>query len=311
MILSVSRRTDIPNYYSDWFFERMKEGFLLIKNPMNAKQISRIDLSEDWIDGMVFWTKNPQPMMGRLGEIAHIPYYFHFTVTPYTTDIEPGVLSKHKKIIPTFRALSEQIGAERVVWRYDPILLSGRYTVEYHMEYFYKLANLFCGYTDSCVLSFVDEYRVNSKSMEKLGVRAPVKEEQNKLAQSFAQAAHEAEISLFMCCEQEDFSAFGIERASCISKERLERISNHRLTIPKSKGQRPLCLCAESIDVGAYDTCPNGCVYCYANHSPKRRAEAIAHYDPSSPILCGNVQEGEQVVRRAVQSFRSGQNKMF
>ena len=128
MILSVSRRTDIPNYYSDWFYERIREGYLYVGNPMNIHQVSRISLSPELVDCIVFWTKNPEPMMARLSELAEYNYYFQFTLTGYGTNLERNVPHKKEVMIPVFKRLSGQIGAKRVIWRYDPILFTERYS---------------------------------------------------------------------------------------------------------------------------------------------------------------------------------------
>ena len=121
MILSVSRRTDIPNYYSEWFYNRIKEGFLYVRNPMNAHQISEIKITPDVVDCIVFWTKNPLPMIKRLDEIKDYNYYFQFTLTGYGNDVEINLPNKKTKMIPVFQELSEKIGKQKVIWRYDPI----------------------------------------------------------------------------------------------------------------------------------------------------------------------------------------------
>lgn len=140
MILSVSRRTDIPNYYSEWFFNRIKEGFVYVRNPMNVHQVSRIDITPEMVDCIVFWTKNPEPMLERLDELALYNYYFQFTLTGYGTDIECNVPNKKEKIIPIFQKLSEKIGRQKVIWRYDPIIFNEKYTPEYHLKAFEQIA---------------------------------------------------------------------------------------------------------------------------------------------------------------------------
>jgi len=141
MILSVSRRTDIPNYYSEWFYNRIREGFLYVRNPMNPHQISKISLSSDIVDCIVFWTKNPANMMPRLDELQNYKYYFQFTLTGYGKDIEPNIPNKRKDLIKTFQNLSERIGSEKVIWRYDPILLNEKYISEYHIKAFKEIAS--------------------------------------------------------------------------------------------------------------------------------------------------------------------------
>ena len=169
MILSVSRRTDIPNYYSEWFFNRIKERFVYVRNPMNEHQISKIDLSPDVVDCIVFWTKNPEPMITRLDELSKYNYYFQFTLTGYGKDIECNVPHKKEKMIPIFRELSRKIGKQKVIWRYDPIFFTKKYTPEYHLKAFEQIAMALKGYTEKCVISFVDVYAKNKRNMKLLG----------------------------------------------------------------------------------------------------------------------------------------------
>lgn len=166
MILSVSRRTDIPNYYPEWFFNRIKEGFVYVRNPMNPRQISRIDISPDVVDCIVFWTKNPEPMLERLNELSDYRYYFQFTLTGYGRDIEPGIPHKKEKMIPVFKDLADRIGKQRVIWRYDPIMFTSTYTPEYHLKAFEQIASALNGYTEKCVISFVDFYSKNKRNLE-------------------------------------------------------------------------------------------------------------------------------------------------
>ena len=140
MIVSASRRTDIPNYYSDWFFNRLKAGYALVKNPMNAAQIRRVELSPEAVDCFVFWTKNPAPMLPRLEELRDYAFYFQFTLTGYGRDIEPGIPHKREVMLDVFRQLAGRVGKERVIWRYDPILITDRYTPEYHVRTFGEIA---------------------------------------------------------------------------------------------------------------------------------------------------------------------------
>ena len=169
MIISASRRTDIPAYYADWFCNRIREGYVCVRNPMNFHQVSRIDLSPDVVDGIVFWTKNPLPLMARLEELRGYTFYFQFTLTPYGKDVEPCVPSKNDVILPAFQELSRRVGPERVIWRYDPILFTNRYTMDYHITFFSQLARRLEGYTRKCIISFVDLYRNTQTNMKGLG----------------------------------------------------------------------------------------------------------------------------------------------
>jgi hypothetical protein len=162
MILSVSRRTDIPNYYSEWFLNRIKEGYLYVRNPMNTHQISKIKITPELVDCIVFWTKNPKPMMDKLDELKDYFYYFQFTLTGYGKDVEPNLPHKREKMIPIFQELSRKLGKEKVIWRYDPIMITDQYTVEYHMQAFREIAESLNGYTDKVIISFLDCYANDS-----------------------------------------------------------------------------------------------------------------------------------------------------
>ena len=173
MIISASRRTDIPSYYSDWFYNRIKDGFVYVRNPMNIHQIGKISLAPDVVDGIVFWTKNPAPMIDRLEELEKYTYYFQFTLNSYGTDIEMNVPSKNDVVIPAFQKLSSKIGKERVVWRYDPILITEKYSLDYHVKYFRILADKLADYTEKCTVSFLDFYKNTQRNIAPLGIMPP------------------------------------------------------------------------------------------------------------------------------------------
>lgn len=167
MIISASRRTDIPAFYSDWFLNRIKEGFVDVRNPMNYHQVSRVSLSPDVIDCIVFWSKNPKPMLDRLDELMDYKYYFQFTITPYDTTIEKAVPGMNS-MVDTFKALADKVGSNRVVWRYDPILLTDKIDVRYHLSNFYEIAKSLEGYTKRCDISFIDLYKRQGKTLPEL-----------------------------------------------------------------------------------------------------------------------------------------------
>ncbi len=311
MILSVSRRTDIPSYFSDWFFERLKEGFVYTRNPMNPKQISRLELSSGTIDCIVFWTKNPEPMLARLPELEPYPYYFQFTLTSYGADIEVNVPHKREVMIPVFQRLSAQIGSNRVIWRYDPILITKRYTPEYHVKAFRQMAEALRGCTEKCVISFVDTYAKNKKKLQELGVYDLSKEETEVFAKELCEIARENGMVMASCAEQIDLEQCGIVHNACIDKTLIEEIIGCKLKGAKDKNQRGECGCMESIDIGTYHTCGNGCVYCYANHSEAQVKENLKKYDVHSPILCGKIGEDDKVTERQVTSLKEQQFRLF
>lgn len=311
MIISASRRTDISTYYSEWFFNRLREGYVLVRNPMNARQISRISLSPEAVDGIVFWTKNPVPMLSRLGELEPYPYYFQFTLTAYGRDVEPNLPGKNGVLIPAFQELSRMAGRERVVWRYDPIFLSDRYTVEYHCRYFRVLAAKLGEYTEKCTVSFLDFYRSTARNMRSLHIREMTAAQQREMMERFSEIAGEYGLYIDTCSEAISLEDLGVSHASCVDRERLERIGGYRLNVGRDRNQRKECGCAASVDIGAYDTCGNGCLYCYATDSPPRAAERVRAHRPDSPILFGTVGPEDVIREREAVSLREQQLSLF
>lgn len=311
MILSVSRRTDIPNYYSEWFLNRIREGFLYVRNPMNPHQISEISLSPDMVDCIVFWTKNPAPMLGRLEELRDYPFYFQFTLTGYGRDVEPQLPDKRSELIGTFQKLSRQIGSDRVVWRYDPIFLNERYTVEYHRKAFGEIAASLKGYTHRAVISFLDFYVRTRRNMEGLHVQNPTDEELVQLAGELAQIAQKNGLIIETCAEKLDLQKVGIRHGSCIDKGLIEKITGCKLKAAKDQNQRAECGCVESVEVGTYDTCQNGCRYCYANNSEKSVKNGVGYYDAHSPLLCGVMGPEDKLTRRKMKSLLERQTSLF
>lgn len=298
MILSVSRRTDIPNYYADWFYNRIKEGFVCVRNPMNPHQVSRITLSPEVVDCIVFWTKNLVPMLERLDELSAYPYYFQYTLTGYGRDVERNLPNKKDVLIPAFQTLAEKIGNNRVIWRYDPILFNGVYTPEYHLNAFRQIAEALNGYTDQCVISFVDTYAKNKVSMKALGVYELPKDKLLEFTQGLYEVANANGIRVVSCAEQMDLSQCGVEHGSCIDKARIEGILGCSIEVSRDKNQRPECGCVESVDIGTYNTCKSGCKYCYANHSEESVIRNAEKYDVHSPLLCGEITSKDRVTER-------------
>mgnify|MGYP002344925084 CR=1 FL=1 len=311
MIISASRRTDIPTYYSDWFFNRIKEGYVMIRNPKNFHQVGKISLSPDVVDGIVFWTKNPIPMLNRLNELKNYHYYFQFTLNSYGQDIEPNVPSKNDVIIPAFKKLSKKIGKEKVIWRYDPILLNNKYTIEYHKNYFGILASKLCKYTEKCTISFVDMYYNAVRNMKQAEILALSFGQKIELMDYFSKVAEKYGLYIDTCAEDIDLSRFGIKHAHCIDKERFEQISKYNLVIEKDKNQRIECGCVSSIDIGTYNTCKNGCLYCYANYSKTTVNNNYTKHNPLSPMLYGEITDQDVIKIRSVKSCKECQAKLF
>ena len=307
MIISASRRTDIPNYYSDWFFNRLKEGFLYVRNPMFIHQVSKINLDKELIDCIVFWTKNPSNMIDRLDELDGYNYYFQFSVTGYGNKIEPGIPSKTDVIIPVFKRLSKLIGKNRVIWRYDPILLNEQYHAEYHIRAFEKIARELHGYTERVVISFVDLYKKTKSNTKNAGIDIweLTDDQMIRLAESMAQIAKKFDLEIESCAEKIDLESVGVRHGCCIDKSLIEQIIGYSLKGSKDKNQREECGCFESIEIGSYDTCKNNCRYCYANLNDNQVSRKAELYDPNSPLLCGEIGPHDRVTERKIKSLKA------
>ena len=307
MILSASRRTDIPNYYSEWLARRFRAGFLCVRNPMNFRQVSRIALNPDVIDCIVFWTKNPAPMLPYLDEYRRYMYYFQFTLTGYGKDIEPGLPDKRRILIPAFCELADRIGRDRVIWRYDPIFLSDHYTLDYHVKAFTQIAEALAGRTRRVVISFLDDYEKTKRNMKGINIQGLTKEKMRRLAHSFAVIAGRYGMEIQTCAEKIDLSEYGITHGACIDREYIEHLLGCRLRAGKDHGQRPECRCMESVEIGSYHTCRNGCRYCYANFSDGRVQARIRDFDVDSPILCGKMEPEDRITERKMKTLRENQ----
>ena len=291
MIVSVSRRTDIPAFYSKWFFNRVRAGWCLVPNPFNPNQASRVALCAPEVDAFVFWSRNPRPLMKRFDELddAGFRYYFLFTLVGYPRSIDPGAPALGRSIA-TFQELSARVGPERTIWRYDPIVLSDLSGIGFHESNFRKLAGELRGAAVRCVISFAQPYRKARARMEAAaaGSADPVdfsSPQIRGLLGAISQIAAENRMQAFSCAMEQDFSAYGIKPSRCIDAELISRLFDIEITAPKDPYQRKECGCAAGRDIGMYDTCLFGCSYCYATSSFERAKANYARHDPDSPSL--------------------------
>ncbi len=310
MIISASRRTDIPAFYSSWFFNRLKDGFVLVPNPRNSKQLSRIFLSPDIVDCIVFWTKNPSSMLNKLVKLSEYPFYFQFTLTAYEADIEKHLPALQKRIA-IFKQLAEQVGQDRVIWRYDPILINKHYTIDYHIDFFNQIASSLRGYTDSCIISFIDDYPHIRQSLIKEDINRLQVVDILNLCSSLSEITSDNQLILQTCAEEIELLNCNISHGACIDKTRIEKITGSLLLAKKDKNQRNNCQCLESIDIGTYDTCSFGCIYCYATTS-KRNVQANKRlHNQYSPKLVGDLLETDIIKDKPMRSLFSLQNELF
>lgn len=311
MIISASRRTDIPAFYSDWFFNRIKERYVLVPNPYNSKMISRISLDPAVVDCIVFWSKNPAPMLEKLDKLKDYNYYFQFTLNPYGPDIENHLPAISKRI-DTFKRLSDRIGKEKVIWRYDPVLTNETYTPGFHKEKFAEIAYELKEHTEKCMLGFIDHYQHIRTAVSQFNIQSLLKADIEEMAVSFKKTVDTCSIQLDTCTVKVDLTHLGIPGGLCIDNQLVERITGYPISVRKDKNQRDICRCAESIDIGTYESCLNGCIYCYAIKGNYNTVKYnLNKHDKNSPMLVGELQEDDIVKERLVKSLRNDQFSLF
>lgn len=312
MILNTGSRTDIPAYYSEWFYNRVREGYVLVRNPYFPAQVTRYRLNPEVVDIMVFCTKNPRPMLDKdalFREVTAVFDTFWFvTITPYGTDIEPYVPPK-EQIIQSLQALSALVGKQRVSWRYDPVFVTEKYSVQEHIIQFRAMAEALAGYTGQCVISFIDLYEKTKKNFR--GVRSVTGEEQEQLTAAFSEIARDTGMQIHLCCENERLVRANVDADGCMSKAVLESALGCKLDVRQKKTARKECACLLGADIGAYNTCGHGCLYCYANYDMATVAANRKNHNPSAPFLTGGAR-ADDVVKDAVQkSWKNGQPDLF
>lgn len=305
MILSASRRTDIPAFYGEWFVNRLEEGFALVRNPLNAKMVSKLLLRPQYVECIVFWTKNATDFVKYLPKIDRLgfKYYFQYTITSYSKDIEPNVPEK-KKIIENFIELSKKLGKEKTIWRYDPILLSNKYNLAYHKKYFEYLCEKISPYTEKCVISFLDDYSFLRSNLNSLDISELTENQMFEIAFEFSKIAKRYNLTLATCCEKIDLDMLQIQHNKCVDGDLIERITGLKINKRKDSGQRPLCGCIESREIGSFNTCRHKCAYCYARRGKDK--SFLDFYDPYSPMLCDKLNGDEKITEvkpRLIQHF--------
>lgn len=305
MIISASRRTDIPAFYSKWFINRIRAGWCQVPNPLKYRQLSYVSLKPEDVDAIVFWSKNPAPMLGYLDELDTLGfrYYFQFTLNDYQKHLEPQVPSLEIRL-HTFRKLSIRLKPLRVVWRYDPIIISNHTPPDFHREKFSQIAKALSGFTRRVMVSFTDYYQKTDRrlsSLEKFGYKFDRRAANSRgawnLLKELAAIAREHDMEIFTCAEERDFSKVGVPPGRCIDGELLSELWSLRGHTKKDPAQRNSCLCVVSKDIGINDTCIQGCPYCYSTRNLTLAQRRYAEHDLDSPVIWGNwrpLSENEQ-----------------
>lgn len=310
MILNTGNRTDIPAYYSPWFYNRVRDGYVLVRNPYYPQQVTRYRLTPDVVDCLCFCTKNPDPMLERLEELRPFNQLWFVTITPYGKDIEPNVPEK-RRVMESFKSLSTLVGAERIIWRYDPIFIAENlgYSVDFHIQSFEVMAAELQEYTGTCIISFIDLYAKTKRNFP--GVKEVAGEQREQLGEAFSQIAQRYGLSIKSCCEGIALQKYGIDPSGCMTKEVIEQAIQSPLDLAGQLSRaRQECGCLLGSDIGAYNTCGHGCLYCYANYDQETVRENRKRHDPESPFLVGGHEAYDEIKDARQESFCSGQVMM-
>lgn len=293
MILNVSGRTDIVAFYSKWFLNRLKEGYVDVRNPFNPNLVSRINFDD--VDLILFCTKNPIPIIDKLDDIK-IPYIFHVTITPYKKDIEPNLPSK-SDIIEAVKKISTTIGIENVYVRYDPIFISEKYNVEYHIKAFTKLCSLLKGYVKTIIVSFIDNYQNVRKNLPYLKYRSFTEEDYKLIGENFSKIAKNNNMVVQTCFEERNLTEYGFIKGECMSKELAFKLTGK--TYKKWQARKgSACKCVELVDIGVYNSCNHLCKYCYANYDESKVKININNHDINSSLLIGHINSNDIIKPR-------------
>lgn len=308
MILNTGSRTDIPAFYSEWFYNRIREGYVLVRNPYFPSQVTRYSLDPAVIDAVVFCTKNPAPMFKGFEKLSPYQMFWFVTITSYGPETEPRVPSRDK-VLDSFCRLSDLVGPARMSWRYDPVFITEKYSLAFHMDAFSEMAHRLKGHTGQCVVSFVDLYEKTRRNFP--AAQEVTALQQETLIKSFSSATAECNMRIHLCCENPSLAGGNVDADGCLSQQVLEEALGCRLRVPKKKGARGECSCLLGADIGAYNTCGHGCLYCYANHDSSLVARNMRRHDPLSPFLIGGAEEGDVITDAKQVSWRERQISLF
>ena len=311
MIINTGSRTDTVQYYSEWLLKRFQEGFVYSRNPLFLNKVTKYELNPEVVDCVIFCSKNYEPILGRLHEITdRFNTYFYYTITAYGKDIEPNVPSIEDSI-ETLIKLSEIVGAKRIAWRYDPILLTEKYTKNRHYETFDYMSEKLSPYIDRCIFSFVEMYKKLKTNMPEIILLT--QEDKDEIAKNIGLIAQKNKILLQTCATLENYEKYNIIQSGCITAEILGTANGVTFSNIKHSGNRKGCRCMENRNIGDYDTCPNGCKYCYANQNPQIAKKNYEKHNADSPLILGGLNPTDEISQSSQRSFliKYEQQKLF
>ncbi len=310
MIINTGQRTDIPAFFPKWFANRLKEGYVCVRNPYNPSSVNKYVLNPQVVDAIGFCTKNPAPFFPYLDTVKDYGQFWFVTITPYGKDIEPGVPDKNE-VMEAFKYLSKNVGVDKVGWRYDPIFIDDKYTVDFHIDAFAKMAANLKGYTKYVVISFIDIYEKVKRNFPNA---TPVSaEDKVRLGKEIIRIAKENNMVVKPCAEGDFLEKYGADCSGCMTIEMYEKAISARLIAPKgsTKPARADCACYLGSDIGAYDTCRHYCKYCYANNDIKQVKINEKLHDENSPFLIGGFRDEDVIHVVEQKSWIDNQISLF
>lgn len=298
MIINVGGRTDIVNYYTPWLLNRLEEGYAYSRNPFAKENVYKLSLKPEDVDCILFCSKNYQPILKHIGEIDEkYNILCNYTITAYGKDIEPKVPTIDQSIM-TLERLSDIVGSNKILWRYDPILLTEKYTVEKHLETFEYMVEKIAPLVYRCIFSFVDMYRKVEENMPEI---IPLTEKDKViLLKGIGEISERYNLYTQSCATNESYEKYGIHAAGCTTQEILQQAHNVVYKSVKGTGIRENCHCIPSRDIGDYNSCLSECKYCYANRKPDIPKKVIKLHDEKSPLLLGHLKENNNLIDTGV-----------
>lgn len=319
MIISASRRTDIPAFYAEWFINRIRAGFCAVPNPFNRTQVTNVSLLPEDVEVIVFWTRNPRPLFPHLQELDRLGYryYFQYTITANPREIDQKA-PPTETAVRTFQELSALVGSEKLIWRYDPIVLSNRTDSAYHIRAYREIAEALNKHTQRSVISVMDHYSKSRRRMDGLSKNGYYIYDSNAIAEALpdlvpalVSAANRAGMEIVSCAEEINLDCFGVRPGKCVDNDFIQRVFGVEVAGKKDPSQRKECGCVVSKDIGMYDSCLFGCQYCYATQSFDQAQRNHTEHDPKSPSLIGWHEPSRPITTQAQSKKEAGQLKLF
>ena len=309
MIINTGQRTDIPAFYSKWFINRIREGYVYVRNPYYPTLVTKFLLNPEVVDVIGFCTKNPRPMFPYLDEIKDYGQFWYISITGFDRDLEPNV-PPINQVVEDFKYLSNKIGKNAIGWRYTPIIINDKYTKEYHINKFEEIASKLEGYTNLVAYGFVDIYPKLSKN------HPEIKDTDDKtkieITNAFIDIAKKHHMNLRLCSKEKWLKEYGVDIDGCMRVEDYaSSISSHLNIKQKMEARKGYCACYLSNDIGSYNSCPHLCTYCYANGNKELILKNYKNHDDNSPLLIGNITNNDKIKEAKQESYKDKRVTLF